>query len=453
MANIFDRFKRKTIAPLQTPAEETRDEYQNPIMGTLNYGSYASYNQNKSLKLSTVYRCINLISDSIASLPLLPFKYDGNWKKIDTLNPLYNILNVQPNSIMSSYTFKKLTVLNILNKGNAFILIDRVRTGQVLGLTLLNSDYIQIVVNGTPLTSTVDVSQLLGAGTATISYQNILSKKEYDKSQIIHIMNYPDVNGLKGLSTLEYASVALGIAYHTDNHSLNFFKSGANLGGILRPIAGVNLLKGQAVKAKEAFVQALNPILGGISGGIVALDSGLEYQSISINPKDSQMIENKAFNVLEICRFYGVPPSLAFSEGGKFNTAEQQSLDFMNNGLLPIIEKIENEMFRKIYLPSEWVSNELRFDVENIVRLDANTKADVAVKLHSIGVRTSNEIRATYNSPFPVKGGNDAFISTNLQKLSNPVVQGDKVNNSAKPVKEIEVVEKINEDNKKENNE
>ena len=430
------------------PETETRsDDFQNPIIGTLNYGTFSSYNQTKSLKLSTVYRCVNLISDSIAALPLLPFTFREKWKHIDYTNPLYNVLNVEPNSIMSAYTFKKLMVLNVLNKGNSYILINRQKSGPVISLTLLNSDYIQVLVNGNPLVSTTDITELLATSTAiNITYQNILSQKVYDKSQIIHITNYPDTNGIKGISTLAYAATVLGIAFHTDNHSNNFFKGGANLGGILRPVAGVTLLKGAAIKAKQAFINALNPVLGGTSGGVVALDSGLEYQPIAINPKDSQMIENKAFNVLEICRFYGVPPSLAFSEGGKFNTAEQQSLDFMNNGLLPVIEKIENEMFRKLYLPSEWSTNELRFDVENLIRLDATTKAAVAVSLHSVGVKTTNEIRATYNSEFPVKGGNEAFISTNLQKLSNPVVQGDKVNNAAKPIKKEEEVESIKEE-------
>jgi len=400
----------------------TIEDFQNPILGTLSFGTYGAYNQSKALKLSTVYRCVNLISDSIASLPLYPYIWKGDWKYIDESNTLYNILNVQPNSFMGSYLFKKQILVNMLLKGNAYILIDRANSGTVLSLTLLNSDYVQIYINGA-LISTISDFTALGPD-VKITYYNQLTGKEYDKSQIIHIPNYVRDNGIEGVSTLTYAADTLGLASYTNEHSSNFFKSGSNLAGILRPVAGGTLLKGQAIKAKQDFINSLSPAVGGISGGIVALDAGLEYQSITVNPKDSQMIENKAFSVLEICRYFGVPPSLAFSETGKYSTAEQQSLDFLNNGLLPLIEKLENELFRKLYLPSEWPTSDLKFAVDNLIRLDAVTKASVLTQLINVGVKTVNEGREMYDAKFPVAGGNKAFISTNLQPLDNPVVTG-----------------------------
>jgi HK97 family phage portal protein len=421
--NIFQRvFNNKN----KTENRSLGDDYQNPVLGTLNFGTYSNFNQSKSLKLSTVYRCVNLISDSIASLPLYPYVYRNNWKYIDEANTLYNLLNVQANSFMGAYIFKKQIVTNMLLKGNAYVAIDRANTGAVLSLTLLNSDYVQIYVNGQLVTTVTDFTAL---GTdIKITYFNTLTGKEYDKSQVIHIPNYT-INGIEGISTLSYAADTLGLASYTNEHSANFFKGGSNLAGILRPVAGGTLLKGQAVKAKQDFINSLSPVVGGVSGGIVALDAGLEYQSITVNPKDSQMIENKAFSVLEICRYFGVPPSLAFSETAKYSTAEQQGLDFLNNGLLPVIEKMENEMFRKLYLPSEWNTSDLKYDVENLIRLDAVTKANVLTQLVNIGVKTVNEGREMYNAKFPVSGGNKAFISTNLQSLDSPVVTSSPADN------------------------
>jgi HK97 family phage portal protein len=417
MANIFSRiFSKKN-----TEERGIYENWQDPILGTLSFNGYSSFNQSKSLKLSTVYRCVNLVSDSIASLPLYPYVWNGNWKNVDETNTLYNLLNVQPNSFMGAYMFKKLMIVNMLLKGNAYILVDRLNSGAVLSLTLLNSDFVQVYVNGQLITAVTDFTAL--GSDLTITYLYTLTGKEYDKSQIVHIPNYT-VNGIEGISTLSYASDTLGLASYTNEHSSNFFKGGSNLAGILRPVAGGTLLKGQATKAKQDFINALSPVVGGVSGGIVALDAGLEYQSITVNPKDSQMIENKAFSVLEICRYFGVPPSLAFSETQKYSTAEQQALDFLNNGLLPVIEKLENELYRKLFLPSEWPTTDLKFDVENLIRLDAVTKADVLIKLIGAGVKTPNEAREAYNAKFPVTGGNKAFISTNLQPLDNPVVAG-----------------------------
>jgi len=167
-------------------------------------------------------------------------------------------------------------VINILMKGNAYILIDRSLNGKVIGLTLLNSDFVKAeIVNN------------------DVIYNDLNSKKTYDKSQIIHIMNYT-FDGFTGVSTLFYAATSLGIAYSSEEHTSNFWKSGGNMAGILRPIAGSTMNKTQAAKAKTDLVTQLSTDLGGSgSGSIVVLGDGLEYQPISVNPKDSQLLESR----------------------------------------------------------------------------------------------------------------------------------------------------------------
>jgi len=391
--NIFS----KAVTGIHNLTKRSID-YMNPILGTLRFSSTANYKSNKAMKLSTVYRCVNLLSDSFASLPVIPYTYKNDWKYIDYSNGLYNVLNIQPNAFMSAYTFKKLIVTNMLLKGNAYILITRNKvSGSVEALTLLNSDSIIVLVDGND-----------------IKYKSTVANQTYDKSQIIHITNFT-VDGINGISTLEYASNALGSAWSSEEHSSNFWKSGGNMSGILRPVAGASMNSGQAARAKADLIAQLSTDLGGTSNSIVVLGDGLEYQPITVNPKDSQLIESRQFNVIEICRFFNVPPSLAFSETGKFSTAEQQSLDFLNNSLTPLIEKIESELFRKLYMPSEWAMSELKCDVENIMRMDAVTRGDYYTKLFNIGALTTNEVREKINASYPVKGGNRSFIQANLQ--------------------------------------
>jgi HK97 family phage portal protein len=355
-----------------------------------------------------------LLSDSIASLPLNPYTFTGGWKSVNYEDGKFNILNVQPNPFMGSYIFKKLIVVNLLLSGNAYILIDRDKMGKVLSLTLLHPEFMNVqILDG-------DIKYLY----------SLSSTGMYDKSQIIHIMNYT-VDGLTGISTIQYAADSLEIAYSSEAHAKNFWKSGGNMSGILRPVAGSTMNPLQASTAKSAMVTQLNSDLGGSSNSVVVLGNGLEYQPISVNPKDSQLLESRQFNVNEICRFFGVPPTLAFSETGKFSTAEQQSLDFLNNSLTPLIEKIESEMFRKLYLPSEWNQSELKFDVENIMRLDAVSRADYYSKMFQVGGFTTNEIREKINAAYPVKGGNRAFIQVNLQPTDALISEQVSVNPEA----------------------
>lgn len=366
------------------------------FLGSFRTGGYSSYTQAKSMKLATVNRCVNLISDSIASLPINPYKYNSieGWKYVDYQSNLYNLLNVQPNAFTSAYMFKKLAVVNILTKGSAYILISRNKKGDVTALDLLVNDFVTLVQDK-----------------QDIKYRYSLTNATYDKSQIIHILNYTS-DGITGLSVIAQASEVLGLAHQAEAHAKNFF-SGA-MSGILRPLAGTNIDGKKALAAKETISN-----LSAMSNGIIVLDSSLEYQKVNLNSKEMQLIESRQFSISQIASFFGVPPSLAFSETGKFSTAEQQQLDYLNNCLSPLIEKIESEMFRKLFLPSEWNLSDLKFDVENLLRLDAASKASYYSTLFNVGALTTNEIREKINANTPMKGGNRSFIQVNLQPLDN----------------------------------
>jgi len=417
---LFFQYLQESYIPVRNPFKsifKRSIDWVNPILGTLTYGTAGTYTTAKATKLSTVYRCVNLLSDSIASLPINPYSFKNDWKSINYSDGKFNLLNVQPNNFMSAFIFKKLLIVYLLLRGNAYVLIERDnRSGKTIGLHLLNPDLINVIVEN-----------------GDIKYFYSINGAMYDKSQIIHLMNYT-MDGIVGISTLQYAANSLGIAYSSEEHAGNFWKSGANLSGLLRPVSGASISKAQGAKAKADFIAQTNSDLGGTSGSVVVLGDGLEYQPISINPKDSQLIETRAFNVQEICRFFGVPPTLAFSETGKFSTAEQQTLDYLNNSLTPLIEKIESEFFRKLYLPSEWDSSELKFDVENIMRLDAASRADYYLKMFQVGAYTPNEIREKTNAQFPTKGGNRNFVQVNMQPVDALISEQPTNANPTKPL-------------------
>jgi HK97 family phage portal protein len=181
----------------------------------------------------------------------------------------------------------------------------------------------------------------------------------------------------------------------------------------------------KAADAKNNFINALNSNAGGKSGSIVVLDSGLEYQPISVNPREAQLLESRQFGIGEICRFFGCPVEKVFDmQHSRAGTSESSQIDFYNSTLLGYIEKVENEFGRKIFTRIEYGKTGLLFDVEKLMRMDSSAQSEYYTKMFGIGALTSNEIREKINAGQPVKGGNDSYISTNLQKLSNPVVQG-----------------------------
>jgi len=398
--NIFNFNKRKS---------EDTQEYRstNPILSTLRFSLFGGSNAS-SMKLGTVYRCVNLISDSIATLPLIPYNYVGGWKYVDVDSQLSNLFNVEPNPFMSSFTFKKMMIVSMLLKGNAYIAITRdSRTGNVTALTLLNSDTV-----------------LIKTENSDIKYTDSFTGNVYDKSQIIHLMNNSE-SLYRGESTVSYMSSSLAIGNNLENYIKGLTGSGMMISGILKPVAGVSIAPDKAIKAKQSFNSSINSVE---PNSVIVLDSGFEYQPISVSPKDAKYLESSKLNSNTICKFFGVPPSLIYDEVGKYSTAEQSQLDYLNNTLTPIIEKIESEFFRKIYLKSDWNAKELKFDTTNLMRLDAVTQATYFSTLFGMGAITVNEVREKTNAAYPAKDGNKHFISTNLQELGNLIV------NQTKPI-------------------
>ena len=57
------------ISKIKEPEQETRGLFCDSLMYNMNGG----YTTNKAMLLSTVYRCVDVISDAVAQLPLEPY--------------------------------------------------------------------------------------------------------------------------------------------------------------------------------------------------------------------------------------------------------------------------------------------------------------------------------------------------------------------------------------------
>ena len=123
-----------------------KQEERNSTFDYLLYNSSGGFANSKAMQLSTVYRCVEVISDSIAQLPLEPYRVDSDGYKIKFTNhPTYRLLNAEPNSRMSKFTFIKTMVVSMLLKGNAYAYIERDNNGNATALHYIPADNVTIV--------------------------------------------------------------------------------------------------------------------------------------------------------------------------------------------------------------------------------------------------------------------------------------------------------------------
>jgi len=173
--------------------------------------------------LSAVYRCVDVISDAVAQLPLEPYFIDKQgYKTKFTQHSTYNLLNYEPNHLMSRFTFLKALVVSVLLKGNGYALIERDKSGNVKSINFLEADSV------TPIYENGKLSYCISGKESLVESINM-----------IHILNF-SYNGVIGISTLQHSKLTLGLALDSESHASGFFKGGANLAGILKVDGSLN---------------------------------------------------------------------------------------------------------------------------------------------------------------------------------------------------------------------
>ena len=143
----------------------------------------------------------------------------------------------------------------------------------------------------------------------------------------------------------------------------------------------------------------------------------MDFEPITISPSDSQLLETRQFNVVDICRFFGVSPVKAFDlSNSSYSTIEATELAFLTDTLSPLLEKIEQEFERKLYKPSEKDSIDVRFNTSVLLRADKQSLANYYNTLFNNGVMSINEIRRELDLE-ATDGGDSHFVQVNLQTL------------------------------------
>ena len=390
---FLDRILRKSPGTVEP---EQRKEEENVFGLALNYNGWSTYKTSQSLALSAVYRCVEVITNGVASLPVKLYRTDEKGFKYEMHNNLSFILSKKPTGKINAFTFYKLIVKDILLQGNAYALILRNGKGEIIGLQYIQAGLVSPIDRGD-----------------RIEYQVTGIKGFVRQEDILHFMNYTD-NGVYGISVLTHARRTLGIADYGENASENFYKSGGCTTGFLKfdgPSSG---------KQREEILSAWNQATGGVRNqpnGIPVLPANVNYTQLSVNPADAQLLESREFSVVEICRFFGVSPTKCFDlTHASYNNSEMAELAFLNDTLRPLLTKIEMEMETKLFKPEE--GYDIKFDVSELLRTDKKSQAEYFTKMFNLGVLSPNDIRKELDMD-EIEGGDIHCAQINLTSIKN----------------------------------
>lgn len=345
-----------------------------------------------ALSISMVWSCVKVLSESLSGLPLKLYEDKQGGRQMISGNDRVLKLLRKPNPYMTMLNFLKFVVVNMALRGNAFALIERNGKGDVIGLVPLDGRTVKIDTED-DLLYTVTPSE---GNPFPVSPENMLHFKLFS------------LDGIVGLSPLEYQAETMGLAKAGQQWSARFMRKGGFTGGYV--IYDGFLTEQQQEQILKRFPDVRKADTDDI-GKMAILQGGPKIHPAGISQKDAQFIESQQFQEEALAGIYGVPLWLA-NRAGKTSimgsNLEQQLIGFITFGLKPYIDTVEDELNSKLFGAS---GRFVEFVVEGLMRAD------------SAG-------RSTYYGGALGGSGGSGWMSINEVRLKEnlPPLEGDEYN-------------------------
>lgn len=356
-------------------------------------------NAQTAMQLATVWACVRLISETIATLPLLVYTRDAQGgRKVARDHWLYRIVHDSPNANMTAVEFWEAVGAQLCLWGNSYSL-KTVSIGQLVSLDLLRPDLMTVKTEKD--------------GSILYCYSDPLGYVEYTEEEIFHVKGF-GVDGLIGLSPVAYARNSFGSAMAADEATGKVFANGLRAAGALTLPSTLN--PEQRKQARESLAGQVTDVAN--TGRLIVLEGGMEYKPLSMNPEDAQMLETRSFQVSEICRWFRVPPYMVghTEKSTSWGTGiEQQMIGFLTFALRPYLTRIEQSI-RKGLLPAAdrgkvWAE----FSLEGLLRSDSAARAAFYSQMVQNGIYTRDDCRELEN--LEKRGGNAAELTVQSNLL------------------------------------
>ena len=359
-----------------------------------------------ALQVSAVFRCVDLLSKTMAALPLHLYENTDRGKAKAKQHPLYERLYAMPNPHTTAYEFWQMFVANLLLTKGAFAKIERDRRGHARALwnipTGRASDVHVNLENGERY---IDV--LLGDGTT----------ERLRDGEFLYVPNFRFSDEQSADDPMRIAGDVLGLTRDLNRYAQTTFVQGVHPGGFVETAAGLS--EAAYTRLKSEFEANYAGVMN--AGKFILLEQGLKANVLERDLEKTQALESRKFAVTEICRLFGVPPHLCMDmEHATFSNIEQQSLEFVRDSINPLSVRIEQAIYRDALTAGERRIYFAKFNTNAFLRGDTAARTQYYAAMRQNGIMTADEIRALedYND-FEDGLGKIAFINGNMLPLEN----------------------------------
>lgn len=337
-------------------------------------GAMAGMSARAAENLSAVLACTGVIASSLASIPALIYRREGDGRTEVSGHPLARITREGATAAMTWPEFVEHLVASTLLTGNGLAEILRGPGGELSGLRYIPWGMVTV----SELSSgrlAYDVSDGRGRTWRLLA------------GEVIHLRDRTD-DGLIGRSRLSRAGDALAGAMAANDFARSFLNNGAQPSGVLE-MPGV-LTADQFTRLRTQMAERHAGAKK--AGNVMILDGGAQWKASQISPEDAELLESRKFAVEEICRIYQVPPPLVQDYShNTFTNSETAGRWFAMFTLAPWARKIEAEFARSVFPAGSGLEMEL--DLSGFLRGDPATRWNAHKIAIDAGVLDADEVR------------------------------------------------------------
>lgn len=362
-------------------------------------------------KLSTVDRCIEVLSDSLSKLPIYLVDRETR-ERVD--HPLNYLLGQRPNPYQTASVVKKMVESNRICHGNGYGWIIRSPT------TMAPVEIIPL-----PKENVVPMRARTGEVYYYVTSPYTGEAKFVDHMDMIHVMGYTR-NGFSGIGVLERASEVIAASRTRQEYDMAYYANGGQPCGVLEcdgDLTGTVEVPDQngdlkTIKLTDFVRNEWEQNHGGPGNAnrIGVLDHGVKYKSVTINHRDAQFIESNELSVKDIARFFGVPLYKLQDGAQSYNANAQNSVEYVVGTLQPIVTQYEEELTYKLLTTEEARKYRVRINMMAELRGDFASRGTWFKNMSDIGAFSVNDILALEDMP-NVPGGNARKASLNYVPL------------------------------------
>ena len=277
-----------------------------------------------ALSVPSIAGCVELISGTIAGLPVRLFESSGGVITERKQDYRLGLLNHETGDLLDAHQWKKALIRDYLLPGNGYSYVSW-KKNQIEGIHYIDPVQVSVNINADPIFKVADF--LVGG----------IRVAEYCMFRILrHTRDGVTGRGVVNENDRAISTMVDGILYER-----SLFRTGARKG----------FLKSDRRLTDDAISRLSNSIRRLFSNdgeSVTVLNKGIEYQPAGQTAVETQLNENKTTNGREVCRMFCLSPKLF--EGGA--TAEDRRMSAVY-GIIPVVKALISALNRFCLLESE----------------------------------------------------------------------------------------------------